>query len=530
VNRPGAPTLPPRCRRLAVYAPDAERRRLLRRHIARAQRGAGDETVWLFRFYGSESWLADVLDGGHVDGVIAAGVDRDRFTLPADLVWIDVDLDAPGGMLSLAADIAARIEQAEVTRKLAWLAEHDALTGLRRASTLGDDERPPGAWRLLHVELDAFADLADTLGPASADLALCAVARAVVRAAPVDAVCARVDDAAAFCVLVDERQAERTERDVASVLRQRFRLGADGAAEVQPSVRTRSARGDDRRAIADALAAVQPPEGAPLPAGATALAAQLAAAVDGDEFSIAFQPIVDLATGGISAAEALLRWHGQSVGDVAPDLFIPVAERSGVIVRIGEWVLEQACRHAVSWLDRAWQCVRLSVNVSPQQLRPPLVDAVRRLFDELPLASGQLELEIPGSAFGELDAPARSTLSRLRDLGVGIAIDDFVLARTPLSLLRRSRVDTCKLGRGQLARLARDDERALVEQHIRLAHQLGARTVAVGVETAEQLAWLRAHGCDEAQGFHLSPPLDAGALLMLMARQPAQLALPQAGS
>lgn len=493
----------------------------MRRQISRAHRLPGDETVWHFRFYTTDSWLADVLEGGHVDAVLAAGCDPGAFTLPADLVWIEADLLTDDATLSLGADLAARIEAAELTRKLAWLAEHDALTGLRRASTLADDERPAGNWCLLRVDLDAFADLAETLGPASGDLTLCAVARALTLTLPLAALCARIDDEAAFCVLVREDLSDTTHRAVTVALNQRFRLGPDGAAEVQPSFCTSSAHGDGRRAIADALQATQPSfTQLTRSIDGGGLAERLGVAVDQDEFTLAFQPIVDLRTGAITAVEALLRWHGESIGNVAPDLFIPVAERSGSIVRIGDWVLERACRDAAIWLDRSGQSLRLGVNVSPQQLQPDLIARVRRLLEELPIGDGQIELEVPGSAFASLDDTALAAIRQLRDLGIGLAIDGFVLATTPLSVLRRTRIDTYKLGRDQVARLAVPTQRASLEQHIGLAHRLGGRVIGVGVETAEQLLCLRTGGCDEAQGFHLSLPVDAEELLQLMRAHP----------
>jgi len=239
--------------------------------------------------------------------------------------------------------------------------------------------------------------------------------------------------------------------------------------------------------------------------------AGLRRALERDEFELHWQPKVDLASGAIAGAEALVRWNNPSVGMVSPADFIPVAEECGLIVPLGKWVLEQACHQAHAWRRRGLEGLRVSVNLSAAQTRnQTLVHTVRRAL----MASGHgadgLELELTeGLLMDDTDATIR-LLHRLKEVGVHLSIDDFGTGYSSLQYLKKLPVDALKIDRCFIRDLDSDgDDAAIVAGTIALAHSLRLSVVAEGVETATQLAMLRGFHCDEAQGYHYSRPLPA---------------------
>jgi diguanylate cyclase (GGDEF)-like protein/PAS domain S-box-containing protein len=239
--------------------------------------------------------------------------------------------------------------------------------------------------------------------------------------------------------------------------------------------------------------------------------AALRYALERQELSLAFQPLVELATGTILGAEALLRWHSRELGTVSPEQFIQVAEDSGLIVPIGNWVLHTACREARDWRDAGLPRLRLSVNVSSRQFRGRgLVEAVSAALAANTLTADALELEITESLLMEDVSEVQQTLRRLEGRGIRLAVDDFGTGYSSLSYLSRFPLDTLKIDRSFIDGVDVNPAQAtLVEAMIGMAHRLSLRVIAEGVETAEQLAFLRQHGCDMAQGYLFSRPLPA---------------------
>ncbi|MFO1154358.1 MAG: EAL domain-containing protein [Rhodospirillales bacterium] len=237
--------------------------------------------------------------------------------------------------------------------------------------------------------------------------------------------------------------------------------------------------------------------------------AALRRALPGGEFSLVYQPIVDLASGCIVGAEALLRWRSETLGDVATEECILVAEETGLIVPIGEWVLDTVCTEARQWLDAGLPPLRFAVNVSSRQFRgATLARAVRTALDENRLAADTLELEITESLLMEDAVELGQTLDRLERWGVRLTVDDFATGRSSLTCLSRFPLDTLKIGRSFTAGVCVDPaQAALVEAMILMAHRLSLRVVAEGVEEPGQAAFLRTRGCDAAQGFYFSHPL-----------------------
>jgi EAL domain-containing protein (putative c-di-GMP-specific phosphodiesterase class I) len=242
------------------------------------------------------------------------------------------------------------------------------------------------------------------------------------------------------------------------------------------------------------------------------------------ELELHYQPKVDIATGRVRSAEALIRWRHPTRGMVPPDVFIPVAEETGLILPIGEWVLREACRQMREWLDSGMTPLRLAVNLSAQQFHDVnLASVVRSALTEARLEPGYLELELTESVLMTNAEESAATLQALSAMGVHISIDDFGTGYSSLSYLRRFPLDKLKIDRSFIRDLMTNaDDASIVRAIISLAHNLRLRVVAEGVETAQQLEFLRELGCDQYQGFYCSPAVPASQFIELIARQRAQ--------
>jgi EAL domain-containing protein (putative c-di-GMP-specific phosphodiesterase class I) len=242
---------------------------------------------------------------------------------------------------------------------------------------------------------------------------------------------------------------------------------------------------------------------------------ELRAAIDDRALVVHYQPLVSIATGDVVGVEALVRWAHEKRGLVPPAEFIPVAEELGLIVRLGAFVLEEACQTIAAWnRDNPTQQLNVSVNLSPKQVSSVgLSDTIRATLDASGLDPGMLCLEITETALLEDVAANSANLRALKRLGIHIAVDDFGTGYSSLSYLKRLPVDILKVDRSFTQGVGTDShDRAIVGAVIDLAHALGLQTVAEGVETREQVETLTALGCDEGQGFHWTPALPADEL------------------
>lgn len=230
-----------------------------------------------------------------------------------------------------------------------------------------------------------------------------------------------------------------------------------------------------------------------------------------EEFLLDFQPQIDIGTGRVIGAEALLRWNSPELGEVEPDRFIPVAEESGLIVPIGSWVMVEACMQAQAWREAGFADITISVNLSAMQFRRPnLIESVAGALNRSGLPPHLLELELTESILLEDAGNNLDTVRCLRTLGVRLSIDDFGTGYSSFSYLKRFVVDRLKIDRSFVRDITTDpDDAAIVRAIIQLARSLRLGIVAEGVETREQLAFLLDEGCEEAQGYLLSPPLPA---------------------
>ena len=234
-------------------------------------------------------------------------------------------------------------------------------------------------------------------------------------------------------------------------------------------------------------------------------------AVERGEFVLHYQPQVDIASGRVVGVEALLRWEHPEFGLVHPGRFIPVAEDSGLIVPIGAWVIEEACRQAMAWRRAGLPELVMAVNLSAAQFRRHgIEDTVAQALQRSGLVPALLELELTESILLQDVEQVLATVQRLKQLGVQLAIDDFGTGYSSLSYLKRFDIDKLKIDQSFIRDLASDpDDAAIVRAIIQMAHSLGLRAIAEGVETAELLQQLRGFGCDEAQGYHYARPMPA---------------------
>ena len=446
----------------------------------------------------------------------------------------------------------------------------DALTGLPNRVIFGDlldraikraQRRRGYRFALLALGLNRFATVNDSLGFQNADRLLAAVARRLQASLrPTDVIMGTHECTLArlggdeFTVLLDDiadvgdgmKVAER----LRTALQQPFDL--DGrqvfmSASIGIAVSTAGyERADDiirdaaialHRAKADGNARCELFDAAMRQYAITRLEVEtdLRRAIENREFEVYYQPIVSLTTGEIAGFEALARWRHASRGLVGPTEFIPIAEDTGMILQIGRLVLDESCRQLAEWQRRFGAAAPrvVCVNVSSRQFADgDLAAYIESMLERTGLPSCSLKLEITESAFlGDLLA-AQLTLTRVRALGVECSLDDFGTGYSSLSYLQNLQVNTVKVDRSFVSHIGGSDNGAeMVRAIVGLAHTLGMDVVAEGVETPDQMAQLRTFGCEFAQGFYFSPPVDGAAAAALVAARPwvglpAQLADP----
>ena len=238
-------------------------------------------------------------------------------------------------------------------------------------------------------------------------------------------------------------------------------------------------------------------------------------AIERNELLLHYQPRVNLETGKIVGTEALIRWEHPELGQIAPINFIPLAERTGEIIPIGNWVLYEACLQNKEWQDDGFSPMVMSVNLSLRQFsQQDLVDTVSKVLNETGLSPHYLELEITESMTADIPNTIRM-LNQLKALGVLISIDDFGTGYSTFSHLKRFPVDILKIDQSFVHDLADNPkDQAIVKTIISLAHNLNLRVVAEGIETEDHLCFLKEHMCDEGQGFLFSKPLPVNELIV----------------
>jgi EAL domain-containing protein (putative c-di-GMP-specific phosphodiesterase class I) len=234
-------------------------------------------------------------------------------------------------------------------------------------------------------------------------------------------------------------------------------------------------------------------------------------ALDRREFLLYYQPKVSVSTGAIVGVEALLRWRHPERGLVSPGEFMPVLEETGLIVPVGEWVIETVCEQIRKWRGAGIDPKTVAINLSARQfVERDLGVTIQRILEERGIAAGQIEFEITESSLMANTEESTRALEFLANLGVGLSIDDFGTGYSSLGYLKRFPLDALKIDRSFVRDITTSaDDATITRAVISMAHSLGLKVIAEGVETAEQITFLAEHGCDEFQGYYFSRPLPA---------------------
>jgi diguanylate cyclase (GGDEF)-like protein/PAS domain S-box-containing protein len=459
--------------------------------------------------------------------------------------------DRQGNILGAVIVFRDVVVSRERSRKMLHLAEHDALTDLPNRLLLNDRltralaiaRRYGRRVAVLFLDCDRFKHINDTLGHAVGDQVLKSISKRVQSAVrDSDTVSRHGGDE--FIILLSEVDSAEdagtiAQKIVAAIAEPHLIAGHElsltasiGVAmypEDGPDAQTLISRADTamyhakssgRNQVGFYRSDMEAPAVKRL-----SLETELRNAVDGDEFVLHYQPTICLETGKITGAEALMRWKHPSRGLVPPDQFIPAAEASALIIPMGRWALGEACRQAKAWQDLGLPPIPIAVNVSALQFRTAgFLDDIQRFLRETPLASKYLELELTESALMVDTATTTALLEILKDAGVILKVDDFGTGPSSLSYLQHCPVDVLKIDQSFVQHISPfPDGAPLVRAVIAMGKSLGCRIVAEGVETQDQLAYLRSEACDEGQGYHFSPAVDPDAFQQLLSMAPFPL-------
>lgn len=456
-------------------------------------------------------------------------------------------------------------QQKRTEQELRYLANFDTLTGLPNRSLLSERlsraivraHREDTRLAVLFLDLDRFKDVNDSLGHAAGDRILRAAATRLQQTVGAQHTVARLGGDEFTVVLeglVQPDDAEHMAREIINAFEAPLLIDDRREVSISPSIGI-SLYPDHAQVPTELLKQADTAMYQAKAAGRrtfmryndnmdlavrqrATISGALRKVLDRGELRLVFQPRLSLSPPRITGVEALLRWSSPEHGDIPPAEFVPIAEESGLILEIGEWVLREACLVLQRWRQHGMDDLNVSVNVSVLQLlRGDFVGVVARVLDDVGIPPHLLELELTESV---LMANAEQTAERLqafRTLGVSLAIDDFGTGYSSLAYLKRLPITTIKIDKAFVDGLPHDAEDAAITPTIvAMAHSLGLRVVAEGVETEAQMRFLAERGCDEIQGFWLSPPLDALQCLafmrnwrpdgLLLARRAPQAVLP----
>ena len=452
-------------------------------------------------------------------------------------------------------------EKTKADERIEYLASHDSLTDLpnremfngmlRRA--IDAAARYQRQFALLFIDLDRFKVINDLLGHDAGDMLLVEIGGRLRRALRSSDVVARLGGDE-FVVILEEaaerHEVERIAGELLSVLSQPLQLsGHECHTTASIGIAMYPSDGTDIQTLtknADMAMYLAKEDGKngfrfftkeikTQSIERLKLESALRRALERDQFSLHYQPKIDMASGQITGVEALLRWNHPDLGTVSPGQFIPLAEETGLIVPIGRWVLKEACAQNMAWQRRGLRPVTMAVNLSPRQFADPhLLQDV----DEALLASGMspvlLQLEVTESMVMRNVSRAIKVLDAIQSRGIRLAIDDFGTGYSSMSLMKQFPIDTIKIDRSFVRDLPVDSEdQAIAQAIISMGKALGMTVIAEGVETVEQETFLRNHACDEMQGFLFSKPLPAKQMADLLRAEPRLASpplQPEAGS
>jgi len=464
--------------------------------------------------------------------------------LTSSLVW-----DAAGKPKYYSTVVEDISRRKRVEWELLHLANHDALTSLPNRSLLQDRlsqaiayaNRTEGQVAVLLIDLDRFKNINDSLGHDAGDAIIMEIGRRLsVNVRDGDTV-ARLGGDEFVVVLADVERVETIATLAQQVLESLAQPMTIQGHEFFPAgsigISLYPKDGQDAQALLkNADTAMYRAKDAgrnnfqfyaqdmnSRALDRLKLEGGLRRALSRQEFVLHYQPQMDLATGAIVGLEALIRWQPPGQETVYPGDFIPIAEETGLIVAIGEWVLRTACAQHVAWDEAAtFPHTRIAVNLSARQFKQQdIVKMVSRVLHETGCHATCLELEITESIIMENPEMAAETLHKLSDMGVHLSIDDFGTGYSSLSYLKRFPINTLKIDRSFVRDITTDsDDAAIAKAVIALAHSMKLKVIAEGVETVEQLDFLRAQRCDQIQGYYLSRPLAAAEMETLLLAKP----------
>jgi diguanylate cyclase (GGDEF)-like protein/PAS domain S-box-containing protein len=448
---------------------------------------------------------------------------------------------ASPGCIFVGHDIT---ERRRAERRVHYLARHDALTGVANRlqfqhllqQALARAARTPSTLALLYLDLDRFKDVNDLFGHAAGDRTLEILSERLTASAPPGAVVGRLagDEFALFVEKLAEPEARALLAGVARALLDDLSRGfslndhevyltvsigialaGESADNPIDLIRQADTAMYHAKQSGGGTFAFYDPQMSAATVARLTLKSKLRRALELDEFVVHYQPKVDLVTGRTAGAEALLRWRLPGHGDIPPSTFIPLAEQTGLIQPIGEWVLRRVLADYRTWLGRVPDPGRISINLSLRQLQQAsFLARFAGVFREYGVDPSRLELEITETTLMSNAPRTLAVLGELRDLGIRLSIDDFGTGYSSLSALQQLPVETLKIDQSFVRDAATDPEDAtLVKTIIEMARSLGLEVVAEGIETEAQLAFLRARGCHYGQGLLFGAPIGADELL-----------------
>lgn len=440
---------------------------------------------------------------------------------------------------------AMRRAQRQAQQRINFLANYDELTGLsnrsrflselaeaiKTATTMG------GLVAVVHLNLDRFRNINNSLGPAAGDLVLKQVASFLKTATrPSDTVARLSGDEFALILpgLKGKQEVIAIIHQLNAVLEKSihvsgyhlhiyasigvslFPFNGDDAEELQRNAtiamhQVKQEGGKGYQYFTDGLREQLHHR--------INLERELEHAVDALDFFLHYQPQIELSTGKMVAVESLIRWHHHDFGSISPASFIPIAEESGLILPISQWVLEEACAQLSSWKQSLQTFIpKVAINFSAFQFRQPqVVNVVKGVLEKHGLEPECLEVEITETALMQDPDTAKRILTQLRDIGVSISLDDFGTGYSSLSYLKRFPVNVMKIDKSFISDIPNDkDDMAITRAIIAMAYRLNIQVVAEGVETEQQLMFLYNEGCDLVQGFYLNPPVSSDNITTLL--------------
>jgi diguanylate cyclase (GGDEF)-like protein/PAS domain S-box-containing protein len=495
---------------------------------------------------GSLDQLADLFDDISADGKNVGAIEvrlirKDGSRLPAEIHIQKLRTNENWIIVMVVRDIT---ERKEAEQRLQHLAHYDPLTGLPNRSlfyetleiAIADAEEYRRTIAVLFLDIDRFKNVNDTLGHAIGDALLHQVALRLMKCMRIRDTVGRLggDEFGVILALQDgEQDAVNVAQKIGDALRQPFDLGGhivsvsasigitiypNDASDCNTLIRyadTAMYRAKEAGRDTFSFFTSEMNEQA---LARLDLENALIGAIDNEEFVLYYQPKVNISTGRITGVEALLRWNRPGHGVIAPAVFIPLLEETGLIQRVGSWVIDAACKQINAWLRSSVGPIHVSVNVASRQfIADSLETEVLRALKKYGVEPALLELELTESSVMFNVEKTISILSNLKALGVQISIDDFGTGYSSLAYLKRFPIDKLKVDIAFIRDVTTNpDDAAITLAVIKMAHSLKLTVIAEGVETEEQLTFLQRHSCDEIQGYYFSRPVDAQAVQQLI--------------